>query len=75
MYKSVDAFMKNVISRSPGENEFHQAVHEVISSKICRVKLSGSIPPMLISKCLNSGCLRRSKLNCLHLANSGLSRA
>ena len=32
MYKSVDAFMKNVISRSPGENEFHQAVHEVISS-------------------------------------------
>ena len=24
--------MKNVISRSPGENEFHQAVHEVISS-------------------------------------------
>ena len=32
MYKSVDAFMKNVISRSPGEDEFHQAVHEVISS-------------------------------------------
>ena len=32
MYKSVDAFMKNVISRSPGENEFHQAVHEVITS-------------------------------------------
>ena len=32
MYKSVDVFMKNVISRSPGENEFHQAVHEVISS-------------------------------------------
>jgi glutamate dehydrogenase/leucine dehydrogenase len=32
MYKSVDAFMKKVISRSPGENEFHQAVHEVISS-------------------------------------------
>ena len=32
MYKSVDTFMKNVISRSPGENEFHQAVHEVISS-------------------------------------------
>ena len=32
MYKSVDAFMKKVISRSPGENEFHQAVYEVISS-------------------------------------------
>ena len=32
MYKSVDTFMKNVISRSSGENEFHQAVHEVISS-------------------------------------------
>ena len=32
MYKSVDAFMKNVISRSPGENEFNQAVHEVITS-------------------------------------------
>ena len=32
MYKSVDNFMNNVISRSPGENEFHQAVHEVISS-------------------------------------------
>ena len=32
MYKSVDNFMKNVISRSPGEDEFHQAVHEVISS-------------------------------------------
>ena len=32
MYKSTDDFMKNVISRSPGENEFHQAVHEVISS-------------------------------------------
>ena len=32
MYKSVDNFMKNVISRSSGENEFHQAVHEVISS-------------------------------------------
>ena len=32
MYKSVDDFMKNVKSRSPGEDEFHQAVHEVFSS-------------------------------------------
>ena len=32
MYKSVDAFMKQAITRSPGENEFHQAVKEVISS-------------------------------------------
>ena len=32
MYKSVYNFMNNVISRSPCENEFHQAVHEVISS-------------------------------------------
>ena len=32
MYKSVDDFMKHVISRSPGEDEFHQAVHEVFSS-------------------------------------------
>ena len=32
MYKSVDDFIKNVKSRSPGEDEFHQAVHEVFSS-------------------------------------------
>ena len=32
MYNSVDDFMKNVKSRSPGEDEFHQAVHEVFSS-------------------------------------------
>ena len=32
MYKSVDDFMKNVKSRSPAEDEFHQAVHEVFSS-------------------------------------------
>ena len=32
MYKSIDDFMKNVILRSPGENEFHQAVKEVTSS-------------------------------------------
>ena len=29
MYKSVDNFMKNVKSRTSGEDEFHQAVHEV----------------------------------------------
>ena len=32
MYKSVDDFMNHVTSRSPGEDEFHQAVHEVFSS-------------------------------------------
>ena len=32
MYKSVDNFMKNVKSRTSGEDEFHQAVHEVFSS-------------------------------------------
>jgi len=32
MYKSVDDFMKHVTMRSPGEDEFHQAVHEVFSS-------------------------------------------
>ena len=32
MYKSVDSFMKHVTSQSPGEDEFHQAVHEVIES-------------------------------------------
>ena len=32
MYKSIDDFMKHVTSRSPGEDEFHQAVQEVFSS-------------------------------------------
>ena len=32
MYKSVDDFMKNVKLRTSGEDEFHQAVHEVFSS-------------------------------------------
>ena len=32
MYKSIEDFMKHVTSRSPGEDEFHQAVHEVFSS-------------------------------------------
>lgn len=31
-YKSVDDFMSDVIQKNPGEHEFHQAVHEVISS-------------------------------------------
>jgi glutamate dehydrogenase (NADP+) len=29
---AVDAFMKGVVARSPGETEFHQAVHEVAKS-------------------------------------------
>ena len=32
MYSSIDDFMKMVHSKSPGEVEFHQAVHEVTSS-------------------------------------------
>ena len=32
MYSSVKDFMDSVTSRSPGENEFHQAVEEVIGS-------------------------------------------
>ena len=32
MYKSVESFMDIVNSRSPGEKEFHQAVHEVVES-------------------------------------------
>ena len=32
MYKSVESFMDIVNSRSPGEKEFHQAVHEVVDS-------------------------------------------
>ena len=30
MYKSVDAFMETVISKNPGQDEFHQAVQEVV---------------------------------------------
>lgn len=29
---SIDAFMQKVVSKNPGEVEFHQAVHEVVSS-------------------------------------------
>jgi glutamate dehydrogenase/leucine dehydrogenase len=32
MYPNVDAFMEHVVAKSPGEKEFHQAVHEVIES-------------------------------------------
>jgi glutamate dehydrogenase/leucine dehydrogenase len=32
MYKSVDAFMETVISKNPGQDEFHQAVQEVVES-------------------------------------------
>ena len=32
MYKTIDQFMDYVILKNPGENEFHQAVKEVISS-------------------------------------------
>ena len=32
MYKTIDQFMDYVISKNPGENEFHQAVKEVVSS-------------------------------------------
>ncbi len=32
MYPNADAFMEYVISKNPGEKEFHQAVHEVIES-------------------------------------------
>lgn len=32
MSYSIDAFMEKVISKNPGEKEFHQAVHEVVSS-------------------------------------------
>ncbi|HRY85784.1 MAG TPA: hypothetical protein P5561_04575, partial [Candidatus Omnitrophota bacterium] len=30
--KEIDAFMKKVIARNPGEKEFHQAVREVVES-------------------------------------------
>ena len=32
MYKSIEQFMEYVQSKNPGENEFHQAVHEVTES-------------------------------------------
>ena len=32
MYKTVDAFMETVINKNPGQDEFHQAVHEVVES-------------------------------------------
>ena len=32
MYKSIDQFMDYVILKNPGENEFHQAVKEVVGS-------------------------------------------
>ena len=32
MYKTIDQFMDYVVLKNPGENEFHQAVKEVVSS-------------------------------------------
>ena len=32
MYKTVDSFMESVINKNPGQDEFHQAVKEVIES-------------------------------------------
>jgi len=32
MYKTVDSFMESVISKNPGQYEFHQAVKEVVES-------------------------------------------
>ena len=32
MYKTVDAFMETVIIKNPGQDEFHQAVQEVVES-------------------------------------------
>ena len=32
MYKTVDSFMETVISKNPGQDEFHQAVEEVMES-------------------------------------------
>ena len=32
MYKTVDAFMETVISKNPAQDEFHQAVQEVVES-------------------------------------------
>ena len=32
MYKTVDDFMESLISKNPGQIEFHQAVREVVES-------------------------------------------
>ena len=32
MYKTVDSFMESVIKKNPGQDEFHQAVEEVVES-------------------------------------------
>ena len=32
MYKTVDSFMESVINKNPGQDEFHQAVEEVVES-------------------------------------------
>ena len=32
MEKNVEAFMKRVVEKNPGEKEFHQAVREVVES-------------------------------------------
>ena len=32
MYKTVDSFMETVINNNPGQDEFHQAVEEVVES-------------------------------------------
>ena len=32
MYKTVDSFMETVINKNPGQDEFHQAVEEVVES-------------------------------------------
>ncbi len=32
MYSSVDSFMESIIAKNPGENEFHQAVREVVET-------------------------------------------
>ena len=31
MYKTVDEFMESVINKNPGQEEFHQAVEEVLN--------------------------------------------
>ena len=32
MYNTVDSFMESVINKNPGQDEFHQAVEEVVES-------------------------------------------
>ena len=32
MYKTVDSFMEAVVSKNTGQDEFHQAVQEVVES-------------------------------------------